>query len=54
MERIFTDFGFTVEAPQPLAFGSLRRDVGPPAGSDTSNWLINFDWGDNGLLDLLN
>jgi hypothetical protein len=54
MEEIYAKFGFKVESDQPLAFGSLVRNVAPPAGSDTSNWLINFDWGDNGMLDLLN
>jgi hypothetical protein len=52
MEEIYRSFGFVIEAGQPLALGSLRRDVGPPPESATSNWLINFDWGDNGALDL--
>jgi hypothetical protein len=53
MEAIYSSFGFKMDAHQPLALTSLNRDIGPMAGSDTSNWLINYDWGDNGLLELI-
>jgi hypothetical protein len=49
MQTIFRKFGFHRQRgyEQPFAFRT------PPAGldpaRDTSNWLINFDWGDNGL-----
>jgi hypothetical protein len=49
MQAVFKKLGFR-EARQerPFVLGSLRhRDLLPPA--DTSNWLINFDIGDNGL-----
>lgn len=32
----------------PFALGSLDRHVSPDP--DTSNWPVNLDWGDNGLL----
>lgn len=52
MQQIYTSFGFKAEPVHPFALGSLRRGMAPLPGSDTSNWLINFDWGDNGLMDL--
>lgn len=48
MQQIYERFGFRAERTgRPFALGTL----GPPIDlvSDTSNWLINFDWGDNGL-----
>ena len=48
MQQIFQHFGFRLERPhRPFAVGTLNgpSDIGP----DTSNWLVNFDWGDNGL-----
>ena len=48
MQAIFKRFGFrALRAERPLAFGSRRGPVDLPA--ETSRWLINLDWGDNGL-----
>ena len=49
MREIFQKFGFHPEREdRPFCIGTLR---GPLAdiGEDTSRWLINYDWGDNGL-----
>jgi len=49
MRRIYERFGFVDSAEErPFALGSLRREVDLPA-TDTSNWHINIDVGDNGL-----
>ena len=48
MQRVFREFGFRAAgAERPFALGSRRHaiDLAP----DTSRWLINFDWIDNGL-----
>lgn len=48
MQRRLREFGFqSARADRPFALGSLRYplDLDP----DTSEWLINFDWTDNGL-----
>ncbi len=48
MQRIYQRFGFRTSGPdRPFAVGSLRPPVDLPA--DTFGWLVNFDWGDNGL-----
>jgi hypothetical protein len=48
MCRIFETFGFHSEPREcRFALGALRESVDVPP--DTSNWLINLDWGDNGL-----
>ena len=48
MQAIFRSFGFRPTARElPLAMGSLRGSIELP--TDTSDWLVNFDWGDNGL-----
>jgi hypothetical protein len=52
MQEIYRSFGFKADSTHPFALGSLRRSIAPPAGSNTSNWLINYDWGDNGLMEL--
>jgi len=52
MQQVYRSVGFKAESEHPFALGSLRRGVAPPADSPTSNWLVNYDWGDNGLLDL--
>jgi hypothetical protein len=52
MQRIYRRFGFQAGASHPFALGPVRRGLGPKAGSTPSNWLINCDWGDNGLLDV--
>lgn len=48
MRRAFEAYGFRA-APQerPFAVGSRRGGV--ELGEDTSGWLVNFDWTDNGL-----
>jgi hypothetical protein len=46
--RIFSDFGFVPSVQErPWVLGSAKRKVDIDA--DTSEWLINFDIGDNGL-----
>ena len=48
MQRIFEKVGFRPARPvRPLALGALRQ--APHLASDPSSWLVNFDWGDNGL-----
>jgi hypothetical protein len=48
MQRIYTHFGFkTQRRGRPFALGALRHRIDVP--TETSNWLINYDWGDNGL-----
>jgi hypothetical protein len=48
MREIFQRFGFHPDRDdRPFCIGTLR---GPTdIAEDTSNWLINYDWGDNGL-----
>ncbi|MGA7224475.1 MAG: hypothetical protein WBX16_16575, partial [Candidatus Acidiferrales bacterium] len=49
MAEIYVKFGFRpAKKDYPIAMGGLRKKVEIP--TDTSNWLVNFDWGDNGLL----
>lgn len=48
MQRIYQTFGFRVSgADRPFAVGSRRGPVTLP--DDPSQWLVNYDWGDNGL-----
>jgi hypothetical protein len=48
MQKIYEQFGFRAEPEErPFAIKSSRGSL--DLGTDTSNWLINFDWGDNGL-----
>jgi hypothetical protein len=48
MQRIYQSFGFRVSGPdRPFVVGSRRGSVDLPA--DPSSWLVNYDWGDNGL-----
>jgi hypothetical protein len=49
MQTVFHELGFrSAGSERPFVLGSLgHRDLLPPA--DTSEWLINFDFGDNGL-----
>jgi len=49
MQGIFRTFGFRrLPSDQVFALGSSQRSaVDLPL--DTSNWLVNFGWGDNGL-----
>jgi hypothetical protein len=49
MAEIYVKFGFRRgKKDYPIAIGGLRRKV--EISTDTTNWLVNFDWGDNGLL----
>lgn len=48
MREIFQKFGFHPEhEDRPFCIGTLRGPV--EIADDTSQWLINYDWGDNGL-----
>jgi hypothetical protein len=49
MKRIFEDFGFRAKPWRPnLPFAF--RNVPPQLDlSGTDNWLVNYDWCDNGL-----
>jgi len=48
MGWIYRDFGFRPTGPdRPFVVGSRRQSVDLPP--DPSRWLINYDWGDNGL-----
>jgi len=51
MQEVYKSVGFKKDSTHPFALGSLRPGIAPPADAATSNWLVNFDWGDNGLLD---
>ena len=48
MKRMFESFGFKKHpAGRSLAIGGIGRR--PKWEADTSTWLVNYDWGDNGL-----
>lgn len=48
MQGVFKSLGFRSSmTDRPLAFGGLGRT--PQLPGDPSSWLVNFDWGDNGL-----
>lgn len=48
MQEIYVRFGFRPELePRPFYIGTVDGSV--QVDGDTSNWLVNFDWGDNGL-----
>jgi hypothetical protein len=48
MQEIYSSFGFRPD-PQdrPFYIGTVEGSV--EIAGDTSNWLVNYDWGDNGL-----
>jgi hypothetical protein len=49
MQKIYERFGFKKGGTDfPFALGPLTAEVA--IDPDTSNWLVNLDWGDNGLL----
>ncbi|PYO40675.1 MAG: hypothetical protein DMD33_16960 [Gemmatimonadetes bacterium] len=49
MQWIYERFGFKRNGPdQPFALGCFGRNG--QVDSDTSNWHVSLDWGDNGLL----
>ena len=52
MREVYRSAGLKKDSTHPFALGSLRSGMAPPAGAATSNWLVNFDWGDNGLMEL--
>ena len=48
MQHIFKGFGFQESRTDlPFALGSFHQPIYLP--DETSEWLINYDWGDNGL-----
>jgi hypothetical protein len=48
MQNIFQRLGFVAEpAERPFCMGTLKGPVN--ITPDTSSWLVNYDWGDNGL-----
>jgi len=48
MQTIYESIGFKSERERrPLALASVA--AAPGLLTDTSSWLVNFDWGDNGL-----
>lgn len=47
MRRLYEAFGFRPLPERPLALGPTRPAVELP--SDPEGWLVNYDWGDNGL-----
>jgi hypothetical protein len=48
MERVFSSIGFRASRHErPLAMGG--GGTGRPDAASMSDWLVNFDWGDNGL-----
>lgn len=47
--RIFRGFGFWRQQVGDYPFAFRTRPPGLDRAAGTSNWLINFDWGDNDL-----
>ena len=48
MRQIYVQFGFRAEPEdRPFYIGTVNGNVA--MDGDTSKWLINYDWGDNGL-----
>jgi len=47
MQPIYEGFGFSRAGTRPLAIGTLKGGLELPA--DTRHFLVNLDWGDNGL-----
>jgi hypothetical protein len=48
MQAVFADCGMSL-AGQGRPFALKSRRGANPIAQDTTNWLINFDWGDNSL-----
>jgi len=49
MQNVYRSFGFVAQpADRAFCLGTLEGPVDIP--QDTSSWLVNYDWGDNGLL----
>jgi hypothetical protein len=49
MKKIFRKFGFWRQLGGDLPFAFRTQPPGLDLAGGTSNWLVNFDWGDNGL-----
>jgi hypothetical protein len=49
MAKILRGFGFWPQRGGDYPFAFRTQLPGLDLAPDTSNWLINFDWGDNGL-----
>ena len=49
MKKIFQKFGFSEQRRGDLPFAFRTRPPHVDLSLGTSNWLVNFDWGDNGL-----
>ena len=48
MQKIFRSSGFReIKVEKKFALGALKKE--PDIPTDTSNWLVNIDWNDNGL-----
>lgn len=47
MQLVFERVGFESVAERSLALGGVRG--APKIGEQTHRWLVNYDWGDNGL-----
>jgi hypothetical protein len=47
MRAVLLDSGYRVRAERPLAMRAFRPSQALP--DDPASWLVNFDWGDNGL-----
>ena len=48
MQNIYEQFGFAMQHPErSFCVGTLEGPVN--IAQDTSSWLVNYDWGDNGL-----
>jgi hypothetical protein len=50
MQEVYRQFGFRPQpVERPFGLGNLNGGAWPEFAPDTSSWLVNFDWGDNGL-----
>jgi len=49
MRTIFDEFGFREQRGEDLPFAFRTQPPQVETGLGTSDWLVNFDWGDNGL-----
>ena len=49
MKKIFQKFGFWEQRRGDLPFAFRTRPPHVDLSLGTSNWLVNFDWGDNGV-----
>jgi hypothetical protein len=49
MERTFQEFGFRQQGSRDLPFAFRTRPPHVDLSRETSDWLVNFDWGDNGV-----